>query len=170
MPRTKGDFLESTPVLAQRDLAFGAAVEVIENRLREPATGKRPEVFHANHSWRRHRAFFPGHLGDILRESTAGEVSTSDLENNQPRTQVRGLSGMKTNLPGKGMARARSTQHEKNRSVCCHPRRLLLKLTTQLLFQRSQLRFNILSRFPLLDDLLAITAQEIIDRLHTDAD
>jgi len=46
--RAQGDIFEYAAVLAQRDFALGAAVEIVEDNFGEAATRQRPEVMDAD--------------------------------------------------------------------------------------------------------------------------
>jgi hypothetical protein len=56
MTRSEGDVMKCTAVLSECDLAFCTAVQVVENGLRQPATGQGPEILDANDAWRCHGA------------------------------------------------------------------------------------------------------------------
>src|SRR5580658_1257427 len=55
-------------------------------------------------------------------------------------------------------------------SIGGHALRFLFKLASELFFQSCQLRFDLFARLALLDDLLAIAAQEVINGFHADPD
>jgi hypothetical protein len=47
MPRPKSYIVKDPAILAKRNFAFGAAVEIIENGFGDPLAGDRAEVFYA---------------------------------------------------------------------------------------------------------------------------
>jgi hypothetical protein len=49
MPRPKGDIVKYPAILAERYLAFGATIKVVEDWFRHPLAGEGPEVLDANH-------------------------------------------------------------------------------------------------------------------------
>jgi hypothetical protein len=61
MTRAKGDVLESTAVLAERNLAFRATIQIVENRLWQSAARNRPKIFDADHAGRRDCTGCSGH-------------------------------------------------------------------------------------------------------------
>jgi hypothetical protein len=52
MPRTKSHVVKNSAILPQRDFAFGAAIEIIEHRLRQSPPRNGAEIVNANHSRR----------------------------------------------------------------------------------------------------------------------
>jgi len=52
MTWAEGNVLESTAVLAERNLALGAAIQIVENWLGQPAARNRPKILDAHHAGR----------------------------------------------------------------------------------------------------------------------
>ena len=62
MTRTKGHVIENSAILAQRDFAFGAAIEIIKNRLWNALTRDGTKIFDADNSGGSYRACASSHL------------------------------------------------------------------------------------------------------------
>src|SRR5271170_3132186 len=58
----EGYVFEGAAILAESDLAFRAAVQIVENRLRQTATRHGPKVIDAYHAWRGNCAGCSSHL------------------------------------------------------------------------------------------------------------
>ena len=53
MPRPEGDVLEGAAVLAERDLAFRASVEIVEDGAGHAAARQGPQILDGDHAGRR---------------------------------------------------------------------------------------------------------------------
>jgi hypothetical protein len=62
MTRPEGDVFKSPAVLAERDLAFGSAVQIIENRLGHTPTRYGPEVLNTHNVGRRNCVGHSSHI------------------------------------------------------------------------------------------------------------
>src|SRR5580700_4842041 len=61
MARPERHVFEHPAIFTQRDFAFGAAIQIIENRFRQLPVSDRAEICDANHPRRRHTALGAGH-------------------------------------------------------------------------------------------------------------
>jgi hypothetical protein len=61
MARTERHVFEHPTIFTQGDFAFGAAVQIIENRFLQLPVSDRPEVCDADYTWRGHAALGAGH-------------------------------------------------------------------------------------------------------------
>jgi len=52
MARSEGNILKSAPIFAKRNLVFCAAIQVIENNFRQPATSQGSEILYVDDPWR----------------------------------------------------------------------------------------------------------------------
>ncbi len=77
MTRPKSDVVKYPAIFAECDLAFGAAVEVVEHRLRNSFARDGPEVFDANHSGRSYRAGKSCHGHSNIQDIEAGRYGTT---------------------------------------------------------------------------------------------